>query len=57
MTVKELIEELKNYPEDIQVVAYGLIIESENLSIMKNYYNGDKDNPDCEVLEQVLTIW
>ena len=57
MTVEELIEELKKYPQDIQVVAYGLIIESENLSIRKHYYNGDPDNPDCEVLEQVLTIW
>lgn len=57
MTVEELIEELKQYPQDIQVVAYGMIIEKDDISIMKHYYNGDSANPNCEVLEQVLTIW
>ena len=56
MTVKELIILLQSYPSDIIVTNDMGILEKEDIKIVKEYYNGDSANPNCEILENVLRI-
>lgn len=56
MTVKELIILLQSYPSDMIVTNDMGILEKEDIKIVKEYYNGDSANPNCEILENVLRI-
>ena len=56
MTVKELIILLQSYPSDMIVTNDLGILEKEDIKIVKEYYNGDSANPNCEILENVLRI-
>lgn len=56
MTVKELIILLQSYPSDMVVTNDMGILEKEDIKIIKEYYNGDSANPNCEILENVLRI-
>lgn len=56
MTVKELIILLQSYPSDMIVINDMGILEKEDIKIVKEYYNGDSANPNCEILENVLRI-
>ena len=56
MTVKELIILLQSYPSDMVVTNDMGILEKEDIKIVKEYYNGDSANPNCEILENVLRI-
>lgn len=56
MTVKELIILLQSYPSDMIVTDDIGILEKEDIKIVKEYYNGDSANPNCEILENVLMI-
>ena len=56
MTVKELIILLQSYPSDMIVTNDMGILEKEDIKIVKEYYNGDSANANCEILENVLRI-
>lgn len=54
MTVKELIEELKKYPDDMIVTDGSYIMDK--VFIKEDFYNGDQANPKCEIIKSVLVI-
>lgn len=56
MTVAEFIRLLQEYPQDIPVVDDCGLIEPRDLKILKEYYNGDCANPNCEIIDEVLYI-
>lgn len=57
MTIKELINLLQSYPEDMIVVnADNDTLEEEYIYMLEEFYNGDSANPNCEVLYNVLKI-
>ena len=56
MAVLGLIELLQSYPPDMIVVTdYGLL-ETDDLVVIEEYYNGDSANPHCKILNNVLKI-
>lgn len=56
MTVKDLIEILQAFPQDLPVVNDLGLIQTEDIRIKSEYYNGDYANPYCEVIDKVLYI-
>ena len=56
MTVKELIELLQSYPQDMIVVDDLGILEPRDIHIEHEYPLGDSANPKCEFLDEVLYI-
>ena len=52
MTVKELIEKLKEMPQDLPVVDYGGF-HVEECYIDEEYYDSDSANPNCPIFEVV----
>lgn len=58
MTIKELIQELQTYPQDMFVVTYcnDNIEEGIEFRVIEEYYNGDSANPNCEIVNNVLEL-
>lgn len=54
MTVAEMIEKLKEFPPDIEVLDLGMPVE--DLKIVDNYPVGDPANPDCEYKSVVIVL-
>lgn len=51
MTIKELIQELQTYPQDMFVVTYcSRIDEDIEFRVVEEFYNGDSANPNCEII-------
>jgi len=56
MTVKELILELQKYPQDLVVVDYTGRLETEDVRMLDEYYDGDCANPNCPVIKALEII-
>lgn len=56
MTVLGLIELLQSYPSDMIVVTDCGLLETDDLVVIEEYYNGDSANPHCKILNNVLKI-
>ena len=56
MTVLGLIKLLQSYPPDMIVVTDCGLLETDDLIVIEEYYNGDSANPQCEILNNVLKI-
>lgn len=57
MTVKELIELLQEYPQDIPVaITWFLDVTKDDFVLVKEFPKGDPANPKCEYLDLVLNI-
>lgn len=56
MTVLGLIELLQSYPPDMIVVTNCGLLETDDLVVIEEYYNGDSANPHCKILNNVLKI-
>lgn len=54
MTVAEMIEKLKGFPPDLEVLDLGMPVE--DLKIVDNYPVGDPANPDCEYKSVVIVL-
>ena len=57
MLVKELIDKLQEYPQDIPVaINYDLEFDDNTFHIMKEFPKGDPANPKCKYIDEVLII-
>lgn len=56
MTVLGLIELLQSYPPDMIVVTDCGLLETDDLVVIEEYYNGDSANLHCKILNNVLKI-
>ena len=57
MTVKDLIEKLREYPQDIPVaISYELGIDDKDIRIIEEFPIGDPANPKCKYIDKVLVI-
>ena len=56
MTVLGLIELLQSYPPDMIVVTDCGLLETDDLVVIEEYYNGDSANHHCKILNNVLKI-
>lgn len=56
MTVRDLIEKLQSYPDDMIVVDDCGELTSNDIGVVEEFYNGDSANPNCEILKNVLLI-
>lgn len=57
MTVKDLIEWLKQYPEDMEIVDdYRMFNPQESFKVLEDWTNGDSANLNNKILHNVLKI-
>lgn len=57
MLVKELIDKLQEYPQDIPVaINCDLEFDDNTFHIMKEFPKGDSANPKCKYIDEVLVI-
>lgn len=54
MTVAEMIEKLKKFPPDLEVLDLGMPVE--DLKLVKGFPAGDPSNPDCEYKSVVIVL-
>ena len=57
MTVKELIDILQEYPQDIPVaINYDIDLNFEDFKIVEEFPMGDPANPRCKYIDKVLLL-
>lgn len=56
MNIKEFINKLQSYPQDMIVANDCGIIDEDSFKVIEEYYNGDSANPNCEIINNVLYI-
>lgn len=54
MTVAEMIEKLKKFPPDLEVLDLGMPVE--DLKLVDGFPIGDPANPDCEFESVVIVL-
>lgn len=55
MKVKELIEILREYPQDALVaIDYDIDVREDDIKLLDEYFDGDAANPDCLILENCV---
>jgi len=54
MTVAEMIEKLKKFPPDLEVLDLGM--PAEDLKLVDGFPVGDPKNPDCEFKSVVIVL-
>lgn len=54
MTVAEMIEKLKKFPPDLEVLDLGMPVE--DLKIVDGFSSSDPSNPDCEYKSVVIVL-
>ena len=54
MTVEQMIEKLKEFPKDLEVLDLGMPVE--DLKIVDDYPVGDPLDPDCEYKSVVIVL-
>ena len=54
MTVAEMIEKLKKFPQNLEVLDLGMPVE--DLKLVEDFPVGDPANPDCEYKSVVIVL-